>query len=398
MNARNVLRMVYTATFGAVLTASSGGCSISGLLDSLFPPAAAPIPIDPIVEPVDEPVPTTQPVTTQPATTLIHTDINYTSPGSNNNTMDLHLPLDGIRSSVTILFIHGGGWFLGDKNDSAPIFELLALAGFPVVTCNYTLSTIESPGYPQAIYDVKAVVRWIRTEGAEFYGLPTKIVVVGESSGGHLALMLGTTDGLELFEPQLPYPGGYRVDAVIAFFAPGDLVYHAQHGIDGFSTAWFLGALLSDEMMPRYIEASPVTYVNEANPPIALLHGEADIVVPFEVAVRTQQAFANVCRHCRLVGMPDVGHGFDGFGGNEGAATYITDLIPTLLASHPEPDLNGDGAVNVLDIERFVGILIDSSAFFTAFPGCNRLQADLNGDGRVDGGDVAVMVSRILEG
>jgi len=368
------------ALTGAALLAPRGSCTARDLFDALLG-----YDLCSLVVP-----------SAQPAGTIIYHDISYTSPGGTRNTLNLHLPLNATCGALTILYVHGGAWIYEDKDDSIPVCDLLAIAGFPVVSCNYTLSTIEAPGYPQAVYDVKAVVRWIRTDGAEIYKLPKKIVVVGESAGGYLALMLGTTDGIARFEPQLPYPGGYRVNAVIAFFSPGDLVYQAKRGFDGLATEWFIGEMLNDQTLPQFAAASPVSYVSEANPPVALVHGEEDPIVPLESSLRIQQAFASVCRYCRVVAIPGAGHGFDGIGGNAGAAATIAELISKVLADRLEPDLNGDGGVDALDVQLFQGLLLDPTAFFSTRPGCDRLQADLNGDGLVDGQDLSIMTSRML--
>lgn len=386
MFGRRVPRGALTA-WGLIVTIGlPAGCGVSVLPEPASPSARAD---------TGEPPPPLPP----PPTTIVHRDITYESPGSTRNILDVHLPLAKVPEAVTILFIHGGGWLYGDKSDSAILIEGLAAAGFPVVSCNYTLSTTEAPAYPQAIHDVKAVVRWIRTTGAVEYRLPSKIVVVGESAGGHLALMLGTSAGVERFEPLgSEFRGGYRVDGVIAFFAPGDLVHQALNGFDLFATALFLGGLISDQMMPIYTEASPITYLDEADPPMALLHGEADIVVPFTASLLWRDALAGVCRSCRLFSVPDAGHGFDGFGGNEGAAGILKDLIPEILMGRAEPDLNGDGAIDLLDVERFAQMLVDPDSYFTTHPGCNRLQADQNDDGMVDGRDVSFMARRLLGG
>jgi len=176
------------------------------------------------------------------------------------------------------------------------------------------------------------------------------------------------------------------------------LLYHAEHGSDLLSTAWFLGALLTDETRPLYEEASPITYITADDPPIALFHGTTDAIVPIETAYRIQRDFANACQYCRLSVVPDVGHGFDGFGGDAGVTLALANLIPSLMAAPIEPDLNGDGVLDALDIESFVALLVDPDAYFAAHAGCARLMGDLNGDGLVDGRDIAFMVQRLSPG
>ncbi|MHC4796444.1 MAG: alpha/beta hydrolase fold domain-containing protein [Planctomycetota bacterium] len=93
----------------------------------------------------------------------VYSDIEYESPGSNANYLDVYLPDGGVPPGTpTVMFIHGGGWRGGDKAGHQIFHNATADAGYPVVTCNYMLSTPETPSYPQAVHDVKAVVRWIR--------------------------------------------------------------------------------------------------------------------------------------------------------------------------------------------------------------------------------------------
>jgi acetyl esterase/lipase len=70
--------------------------------------------------------------------------------------LDVHVPSGGVESGTpTILFIHGGGRYAGDKTDSPTLWMPLADEGYAVVACNYTLSTNTMPSHPLAIYDVK---------------------------------------------------------------------------------------------------------------------------------------------------------------------------------------------------------------------------------------------------
>ncbi len=323
-------------------------------------------------------------------------DIPYDSPGGSNNFLDLYLPTHPNKQDpATILFIHGGGWHAGDKSLSADLCRMLADAGYPTVTCNYTFSTLVSPGFPQIIFDVKAVVRWIRTEGSR-RGLPQRIIAMGDSAGGHLAQMLGTTAGVATFEPLPPPPGGYRIDGVISFYGPGDLTLLITSGGDVLQTALFVGALLRETTLPQYLAASPITYVTPDDPPMALFQGGADPTVPFANAVRVMQILRSQCRYCRLFIYPDAVHSFDGFGGNSGVSQLATALIPQLLAFDPKLDLNGDGALDALDLQDLAAELLDPDGYRAAHSRCDTLDADLNGDGTVDGEDLQLAINRLV--
>ena len=137
----------------------------------------------------------------------LYSDIPYVSPGGTRAFLDVHVSDTGVvEGAPTLLFIHGGGWYSGDKADTnvQTMISPIADIGYGGVACNYTLSVDVSPSYPQAVHDVKAVIRWIRTQGGS-YGLSPTIIVTGPSEGGHLSQLLGTSDGVEVLEP-LPSP------------------------------------------------------------------------------------------------------------------------------------------------------------------------------------------------
>ena len=270
-------------------------------------------------------------------------DLSYASPGGDHNVLDLYLPDPAPDATVpTVLFIHGGGWSKGDKADDAAFHTATAQAGYPVVACNYTLSSPGAPSYPQAVFDVKAVVRWIREEGGA-HGLSPRIVAVGASAGGHLALMLGTTAGVPAFEPQPAPTGGYGVDAVVSFFGPADLVYHMQHDAQHDAVEQFLGLTFSDATEAEFEAASPIAYVSASSAPTAFYHGRLDHTVPVEESERMNAALRDAGVWSQLTTVADAGHGFAGFGGQDGASRTVTEIIPRLLSGEPIDPSPGPG-------------------------------------------------------
>lgn len=268
------------------------------------------------------------------AAARVVSDLPYESPGGKRNFLNVYLPDKGIDPQpVTVLLIHGGGWYAGDKSDHVLFHTKTADAGYPVVACNYTLSSRGGPAYPQAVYDVKAVVRWIREQGGK-YDLPPAIVAVGFSAGGHLALMLGTTAGVETFEPLPAPPGGYAVNAVVSFFSPCDLVFQMESDGDHEAVEQFLGAKFSGKTRNNFKVASPITYVSDDDAPTVLHHGRLDLVVPLENSVRMHAALTKAGVFSKLTIVENTGHGLGGgFGGRSGVSRLVTEAIPTLLAA-----------------------------------------------------------------
>ena len=124
----------------------------------------------------------------------VQQDIVYSSSNGADLKLDIHYP-DLVNGPVpTVVYIHGGAWIQGDKEEGAWTVDIPALleAGFAVVAVNYRLA----PEYkfPAMIEDVKCAIRFLRAN-ADRYSLATeKIGAYGGSAGGHLVSLLGLTD------------------------------------------------------------------------------------------------------------------------------------------------------------------------------------------------------------
>ena len=177
------------------------------------------------------------------------------------------------------------------KEGFAPIAGALAERGFVAVSIEYRPS--DEASFPAAVHDTKAAVRWLRANASAYDLDSERIGAIGGSAGGHLAVYLGVTAGIESLEGE----GGSaamdsRVEAVVAMGAPADLAVlrempAAQH---------FVGVPLEADP-DRWRFASPVTHIDAGDPPLLLLHSEADPVVPVEEAL-------TYARRCGEVGVP----------------------------------------------------------------------------------------------
>lgn len=203
--------------------------------------------------------------------------------------LDILRPANRTGPLPAILLVHGGGWREGRREEQRGIASRFAAAGYIAIPVSYRL-TGEAP-FPACIDDAIAAARWIRAH-AKDYGIdPDRIGALGHSAGAHLVLMLA------LAEPGGRFATGFlenvsgRVNAIIATAAPADLMRWgdapAKKGDPGFLKEGPLETRA--ERTRRY---SPLTYANADAPPLLLIHGSADRVVP---AVQTER-LANALR------------------------------------------------------------------------------------------------------
>ena len=207
-------------------------------------------------------------------------NIPYTSDAlSKRQKLDIVYPEETIGPYKVIVLIHGGGWLSGDKQSEAiaPLFEALN-QGYAVVSVNYRLSG--DARWPAQLYDLKAAIRFLR-ENADTYRLESeKIVVWGVDAGGHLALMLAATNNLPDYEQTEMGSPDYssHVDGVIAWYAPTDLLNLPQRLMPMANR--LMGFNLQSN--PDAVKlASPLTLASDSFPPLLLVHGTNDSIVPY---------------------------------------------------------------------------------------------------------------------
>jgi acetyl esterase/lipase len=121
------------------------------------------------------------------------TNVPYVDGGGPQQQLDLYIPTEG-KNIPLVVYVHGGGWEHGDKaGDSLNPNNLQLLwDGYAMASVNYRLAPAAI--WPAQIQDCKAAIRWLRAHANQYGYDPNRIAVIGESVGGHLAAMLGTTE------------------------------------------------------------------------------------------------------------------------------------------------------------------------------------------------------------
>jgi acetyl esterase/lipase len=207
-------------------------------------------------------------------------NIAYTKTKNPRQTLDIIYPTTGEAPYKLIVVFHGGGWAKGDKQSESigSIFQAVT-QGYAVASVNYRLS--DEVTWPKPLHDAKAAIRYLRANAFRHLLDAEKVVVWGTSTGGHLAQMLAATNNQRAFEDlRMGYATiSSAVQGVVSWYGISDITAlpatatPAANKLMGFDVK-------AEKSRAR--EASPVELVTADFPPIWLVHGTGDELVPFE--------------------------------------------------------------------------------------------------------------------
>lgn len=232
--------------------------------------------------------------------------------------LNLYTPRDRPAEKLPlVVWVYGGGWFAGNKHQIqiSGAYDLTR-RGYAVAAISYRLSPVAP--YPAQIHDVKASIRYLRAHADEL-GLDTeRIGIWGGSAGGHLAALMGVTNGNQQMEGDVGGEAlaGYSSDvaAVVNYFGPAELpTMHLDLGHDepSYMVEMFIGGELGEKRKVA-VEASPITWVSASSVPMLHVHGIKDLIVPYEQSVRFHEALLKVGADSTLRTVEDGGHGNGG--------------------------------------------------------------------------------------
>ena len=277
------------------------------------------------------------PQTVDPATRFVQiastygvaADITYHRVSGADLQLDVYRPSKATGPTPVLMFMHGGGWTNGSKNTSLFAFLPFLEMGWAVVNVEYRLADVALA--PAAVEDCRCALRWIYQNAKQYHFDLDNIVTTGQSAGGHLALTTGMIPESAGLDRQCPgdrrraWTTGelgtqeMKVAAVLDFYGITDVedLMNRKPGTSGnFTEAW-LGSAVDRAAIAKRV--SPTTYVRKGLPPIMIIHGTADSVVPIDQATKLKKLLD-------AAGTPNEFYAVDG-GGHGGWTTAEMEKI-----------------------------------------------------------------------
>ena len=252
----------------------------------------------------------------------IRKDIEYSRADGMSLRLDASIP-EGSGLFPAAIIVHGGGWVRGDKKiDVEPLFKPLSDAGIAWFSINYRLAA-DPLHFGVAINDVEAAIRFVKDNAKEYRIDPDRIALIGESAGGQLAGMAALNGA-----------SGTSVKAVVALYAPTDLVslLKTSELIPSSIRDTLQGTPFEGLLLARLAQLSPISKVRPDMPPFLLIHGTADILVPFDQSRAMCSRMESAGADCELFPVPGAGHGMRRWEGYAAMAEpYKREMIRWLL-------------------------------------------------------------------
>ena len=222
-----------------------------------------------------------------PESVVLVRDVVYSEvPGPGEGSIELTLDAAFPRQSgdalllPAVIYIHGGSYRSGSKEMGLPFVIAFAEGGYFAASINYRLSGVAP--FPAAVHDCREAVRFLRA-GAKELGIdPDRIGVWGPSAGGHLSALVATSGNDRTLEAERDVAAAVR--CAVAVSAPVD--FRRFDAARGRAAGMFRQWLGEDpDVYRRNAEAaSPLAYLDKSDPPILIVHGTADRLVPIEQA------------------------------------------------------------------------------------------------------------------
>ena len=235
-------------------------------------------------------------------------DVPYVTGGHEAQKLDLYIPENTKSALPLLVYIHGGGWAKGDKKWFPG--KGFTTHGYVVASLNYRLS--QDAVFPAQIEDCKAAIRFLRAHASEYKIQGDRVGVWGDSAGGHLVALLGTTGDIRDFDTGANLDQPSKVQCVVDWYGPTDFLHIGDkpdpaRDTPGSAVGKLLGGTIRDNP-DKARRASPIYYVNKDTAPFLIMHGDNDKAVPLQQSQIFEEALKKAGIVYKLVIIPGAKH------------------------------------------------------------------------------------------
>jgi acetyl esterase/lipase len=243
-----------------------------------------------------------------------HTDVVYATIDGKDLALDLYLPA-GVSAPPLVVWVHGGAWRSGTKAKPPMLF---VEGGAAMASLDFRQSG--EARFPANVHDIKAAIRFLRARAPQYGYRTDRIAIAGSSSGGHLAVLVGVSNGQKELEGTVGthLNQSSAVAAIIDYYGASNLTtilaQSTPHGLSVRRPALelLLGGLPDAE--PRLAQlASPVTLVDRGDPPLLIFHGDQDPQMPINQSHELQGAYGKMGLDVHFDVVHGAAHGGDAF-------------------------------------------------------------------------------------
>lgn len=254
-------------------------------------------------------------------------DVVYANHEGRDLKVQIVMPEDrsGLKSDSTaneapthplIVFIQGSAWLPQNVYAALPQLSDFAHRGYVVASVEYRPSTEAKA--PAQLQDVKTAIRFLRANAEQFNIDPNRVGIWGDSSGGHLASLVGVSDGVAAFLTQTYSDQSSAVRAVVNFYGPTNFremnsyPTRIDHDAPDSPESRVIGGPIQDPAFADEVAAyNPISYISSEKelPPFLIMHGDEDGLVPFNQSVLLFEALRDAGQDVTFYKVKGAGHG-----------------------------------------------------------------------------------------
>ncbi len=268
-------------------------------------------------------------------------DVAFGASPTSPLTLNVYRPKAKSFGVPAVVLVHGGSWSQGDPNMMDTQGKLLAQQGWVGFSIAYRLAVRDTPTWPGNVDDVKTAVRWVADHARDYGSDPTRLALLGESAGGHLAALVGAT-GFGMDPSSLPDPSkAPRIRVVATFSAPLALdqlvpvngeAPPSCGGDEPCKAFWRLPLVPGmlgcgpNQCPATYLAASPASQVTRTTPPMFLANA-TDEIVPMDQLDRMKRALTDNNVNVQTKAVEGSKHG------NEYTSRVWNEMVPFMADS-----------------------------------------------------------------